>query len=179
MYMTPSLPHKVWQLARSSAHFCSLNGSIKPGTKARKACPSKGASGSVRLPNNLKKLDACWKTWKVNVRHWLLKCFEFLKNRTDKSIKFKSWSLFMQMWRNRQEVASNTLEFGGQTRLNSSAKEHWRAPKRQKGNLEMTPSFWSHRAICTHARIPTLVKLCTQTRLVFLFTRRQQQQCFS
>lgn len=52
------------------------------------------------------------------------------------------------------------------------SKDHWHEPKWQRNdNLDVTRSFWTHREISTHARMRTLVKLCTQTRLVLPLTQ--------
>lgn len=52
------------------------------------------------------------------------------------------------------------------------SKDHWHEPKWQRNeNLDVTWSFWTHREISTHARMRTLVKLCTQARLVFPLTQ--------
>lgn len=137
--------------------FLLLNGSVKPETKTRKASHNEGAGRSVRLPNNLNKLDTCWKKWKLNVRHWLLKCFEYLlKNYTDKSIKLKSWYKSVPL---SLEVRHVWTHLPKSTDRSSEAE-----------TLKSTRSFWTHRAICTQAGIPKLVKLFTQTQLVFALT---------
>lgn len=52
------------------------------------------------------------------------------------------------------------------------SKDHWHEPKWQRNdNLDVTRSFWTRHEISTHARMRTLVKLCTQTRLVFPLTQ--------